>query len=139
MWILTPGKGASQRTSARRQEALSDARLFEESERPRADGRGHFEERDEIDGIVDVHPDSRMADDERVDPTGSRGIEMRIEAVLAEPQRDGVRRRADDGVRSEIVMRWHDGEGGRGPVRRKRRFNLSWRQSRNVAGHGHHS
>ena len=69
-------------------------------------------------------PDARLADDERVDPTGSRRIEMRVEAVFAEAQRNDVRRRADDRVRSEIVMRGHDGEGRRGLMRRKRRSDL---------------
>ena len=83
-----------------------------------------LQERDEIDGIVDIHPDPGMADDKRFDPLGSRRIEMRIKTVFAEPQRNGVGRRADDRVRSEIVMRGHDREGRRGAVRRKRRGDL---------------
>jgi hypothetical protein len=59
-------------------------------------------------------------------------------AVFAETQRNGVRRRTDDRIRSEIVMRRHDGEGRRGPVRRKRCSDLGRRQSRNVAWHCHH-
>ena len=74
--------------------------------------------------MVDIHPDPRLADDERVDPTVSRRIEMRVEAVFAETQRNDIRRRTDDRVRSEIVMRGHDGEGRRGPVRRERRSDL---------------
>ena len=70
--------------------------------------------------------------------TRSCRIEMRKKAVFAEPQRNRVRRRADDGVRSEIVMRGHDGERRRGPVRCEGRRDLGWRQSRNVAGHCHH-
>ena len=93
-------------------------------ERPRAHGRRHFEERDEIDGIVDIHPDPRMADDERLDPLRSRRIEMRVKTVFAEAQRNGVGRRTDDRVRSEIVMRGHDREGRRGAVRGKRRGDL---------------
>ena len=74
--------------------------------------------------MVDVHPDPRLADDERVDATVSRRMKMRVEAIFAKTQRDGVRGRADDRIRSEIVMRGHDGEGGRGPVRGERRSDL---------------
>ena len=76
---------------------------------------------------------------ERLDPAGSRRIEMRVEAVFAETQRNGVRRRTDDRVRSELVMRRHDGEGGGGPMRRQGRGDLGRRHSRNVAGHRHHA
>ena len=72
--------------------------------------------------MVDVHPDPRLADDERVDATVSR--KMRVEAVFAETQRNDIRRRTDDRVRSEIVMRRHNSEGGRGPVRGERRSDL---------------
>jgi hypothetical protein len=37
-----------------------------------------------------------------------------VEAVFAETQRNDIRRRTNDRVRSEIVMRRHDGEGRRG-------------------------
>src|SRR5271163_1915139 len=83
-------RGASQRTLARRQEAPCDARLFEKGQRAGRNTRRHFEERDEIDGMVDVHPDPRLAGDERVDPTSSRRIEMRIKAVFAETERNRV-------------------------------------------------
>ena len=74
--------------------------------------------------MVDVHPDPRLADDERVDATVSRRIKMRVEAVFAETQRNDIRRRTDDRVRSEIVMRRHNSEGRRGPVRGERRSDL---------------
>ena len=38
--------------------------------------------------MVDVHPDPRLSDDQRLDPAGSRRIEMRVEAVVAETQRN---------------------------------------------------
>jgi hypothetical protein len=54
--------------------------------------------------MVDLHSDSRLADYERFDPTASRRIEMRVEAVFAETQRNDIRRRTDDHVRSKMVM-----------------------------------
>ncbi len=74
--------------------------------------------------MVNIHPDPWLAHDERVDPTVARRIEMGVEAVFAEAQRNDIRRRTDDRVRSEIVMRRHDGEGRRGPVRREGRSDL---------------
>ena len=70
----------------------------------------------------------------------SRRIEMREEAVLAETQRNGVRRRTDDRVRSEIVMRGHDGEGT-APRRCAARVAAisAGDSARNVAGHRHHA
>jgi hypothetical protein len=47
-------------------------------------------------GVVDVHPDPRLADDERVDAAVSRRVKMRVEAVFAETQRNDIRRRTDD-------------------------------------------
>ena len=109
---------------ARREKSVGDARLLKEGERVCRHSRRHSEKSGDIDGIVDIHPDSRLADDERIDPAGSRGMEMRIKAVLAEAQRNGVGRRADDGVRSEIIMRGHDRERRRGLVRREGRGDL---------------
>ena len=77
--------------------------------------------------MVDVHPNPRLADDERGDPTVSRRIKMREEAVLAETQRNDVRRRTDDRVGSEIVMRRNNSEGGGGPVRGQGRSDLGCR------------
>jgi hypothetical protein len=61
--------------------------IFEADFQPGSFGWRHPQEGDEIDGIVDIDLDHRLADDERVDPTVSRRIEMRIEAVFAETQR----------------------------------------------------
>ena len=74
--------------------------------------------------MIDVHSNSRVADDERIDPAVSRRIEMRVKTVFAESERNGVRRGADDSVRSAIVMRGHDGEGRRGTVRGEGRSDL---------------
>ena len=89
--------------------------------------------------MVDIHPDSRLADDERLNPTASRRIKMRVETVVAETQRNGIRRRTDNRVGSKIVVRRHNGEGRRGPVRRQGRSDLGRRYSRNVARHRHHA
>jgi hypothetical protein len=127
-WLLIFCKGLSsepsfrqasiqkQRTLARRQKTAGDARLFEKGKRAGGCRRRHSQKSDEVDGMVDVHSDSRLANDERVDPAASRRIEMRVKTVFAEPQRNGVRRGADDGIRSAIVMRGHDSERRRGPV-----------------------
>ena len=72
-------------------------------------------------------------------PRATRRIEMGVEAVVAETQRNGVRRRTDDRVRSEFVVRRHDGEGRGGPMRRQRSGDLGCRYQRNVAGHRHHA
>ena len=93
----------------------------------------------EIDGMVDIHPDPRMSDDQRLDPLASRRIKMGVEAVFAETQRNGIRRRTDDRVRSELVVRRHDGEGRGGAMRRQRSGDLGCRHSRNVAGQCHHA
>ena len=76
----------------RRQKPAGDARLFEEGKRPGGYSRRQSQEGDEIDRMVDIHSDSRLADDERFDPTVSRRIEMRVEAVFAETQRNAIRR-----------------------------------------------
>jgi hypothetical protein len=123
----------------RRQNAVRDARLFKEGEGPGAYLRRHPQERNEIDGVVDIHRDARLSDDQRLDPAASRGIEMGVEAVVAETQRNGVRRRTNDRVRSELVVRRHDREGGGGPMRRQRSGDLGRRYQRNVAGHRHHA
>jgi hypothetical protein len=89
--------------------------------------------------MVDVHPDPRLANDERSNPAGSRRSEMREEAVFAKTQRNDIRRRTDNRVGPEIVMRRRDGEGRGGPVRRQDRGDLGRRYARNVAGHRHHA
>ena len=98
--------------------------MFEEGKRRGGYSRRHSQEGDEIGWMVDIPPDPRLADDQRVDPTASRRIEMWVEAVFAETKRNDIRRRTEDHVRPELVMRRHDGEGRRDPVRRKRRSNL---------------
>jgi hypothetical protein len=60
-------------------QAERDARI-KEGKRPGGYSRRQSQEREEIDGMVDIYFDSRLADDERFDPTVSRRIEMRVEA-----------------------------------------------------------
>jgi hypothetical protein len=86
----------------RPQQPARDARLFQERKRPGAHDRRHPQERHQIHRMVDIHSDARLSDDQRLDAATSRRIEMGVEAVFAETQRDGVRRRTDDRVRSDL-------------------------------------
>jgi hypothetical protein len=58
----------------RGQEAVGDAGSFEEGERAGLHARRHLQERDEIDGMVDIHGDARLTHHERLDAAASRRI-----------------------------------------------------------------
>jgi hypothetical protein len=60
--------------------------------------------------MVDIHRDSGLTDHSRLDALKARGVEVREVTVVAEAKRHRFRRRADDGIGSEIVMRRRDRE-----------------------------
>jgi len=53
--------------------------------------RQHARERHEIGRMIDIHADARQSHDCRFNPATPRRIEMRKEAVVAEPQRHRIR------------------------------------------------
>jgi len=76
------------------------------------------QEKRQIDRMVDIHRDTGLTDHSRLDALKTRGVEVREVAVIAKAKRHRLRRRADDGIGSEIVMRRRDRERGRGEMRR---------------------
>src|SRR3954464_6007641 len=85
--------------------------------------------------MVDINSDSGLTDHSRLDAPKTRGVKVREKAVIAEAQRHRFRRRADDGVGSEIVMRGRDGERGRFEMCRQHRVYLVGADGWNVARH----
>src|SRR5208283_1890819 len=70
---------------------------------------------------------------------GRRTTRGSIPRLLAAPQRNDIRRRTEDGVGYEIVMRRHNREGRGGPMRGQSLGDLGWRYARDIAGHRHHA
>src|SRR6478736_7315226 len=89
--------------------------------------------------MVDINSDSGLTDHSRLDAPKPRGVEVREVAVIAETKRYRFRRRADDGVGSEIVMRRRDRERGRCEMCRQHRVYLAGAGGWNVAGHRDHA
>src|SRR5260370_7678979 len=89
--------------------------------------------------MVDINSDSGLTDHSRLDAVKARGVEVREVAVIAEAKRYRFRRRADDGVGSEIVMRRRDRERGRCEMCRQHRVYLAGADGWNVAGHRDHA
>src|SRR6476469_8623215 len=89
--------------------------------------------------MVDVYRDAGLTDHSRLDAPKSRGVEVREVAVIAETKRYRFRRRADDGVGSEIVMRRRARERGRCEMCRQHRVYLAGADGWNVAGHRDHA
>src|SRR3954454_7008831 len=89
--------------------------------------------------MVDVHRDSGLTDHSRLDAPKTRGVEVREIAVITEAKRYRFRRRADDGVGSEIVMRRRDRERRRCEMCRQYRVYLPGADGWNVAGHRDHA
>src|SRR5215207_10927238 len=89
--------------------------------------------------MVDINSDSGLTDHSRLDTPKTRGVEVREVAVIAETERYRFRRRADDGVGSEIVMRRRDRERGRCEMSRQHRVYLAGADGWNVARHRDHA
>src|SRR4029077_1917609 len=89
--------------------------------------------------MVDIHGDPGLTDHSRLDALQTRGVEVREVAVIAEAKRHRFRRRADDGIGSEIVMRRRDRERGRCETRRYHRVYPAGAGGWKVAGHRDHA
>src|SRR6516225_11418351 len=89
--------------------------------------------------MIDIDSDSGLTDNGRLDALATRGLEVRKVAVIAEAKRHRFRRRADDGIGSEIVMRRRDREGRRREMRRQHRIYLAGAGGWNVSGHRDHA
>src|SRR5690349_6249154 len=89
--------------------------------------------------MVDVHRDSGLTDHRRLNALKARRMEVRKIAVVAKAKRHRFRRRADDGIGPEIVMRRRDREGRRREMRRQYRIYLTRTRGRNVSGNRDHS
>ena len=64
--------------------------LLEKCARARAGRLRQAQERGQVDRMVDVHGDARLADHRRLDAAAPRRLEVREIAVVAEPERDGI-------------------------------------------------
>src|SRR5262249_53540594 len=89
--------------------------------------------------MVDIHRDSWLTDYSRLDALKTRGIEVREVAVIAEAKRHRFRRRADDGIGSEFVVRRRDRERGRCEMRRQHGVYLACAGGWNVSRHRDHA
>ena len=93
-----------------------------------------------VDGrMVDINSDSGLTDHSRLDTLKTRGVEVREIAVIAEAKRHRFRRRANDGIGSEIVMRRRDRERRCCEMRRQHRVYLAGAGGRNVSGQRDHA
>src|SRR5579859_7395292 len=89
--------------------------------------------------MVDIHCDSGLTDHSRLNAPKTRSFKVWKVAVIAEAKRHRFRRRADDGIGSEIVMRRRDRERGRSEMRRQHRVYLAGAGGWNVSRQSDHA